>query len=625
MLLDFAARTKSPSIKIDAFIDFVEKYAERKTSEGHVWMRWSHNAKPLFYDEIPGLVESGRCILEADGRDGKIFLPLYCNELIMEAYGDNARLAHNPLPSAESLKLDMPLSYARTINLKSDMGRFFEDQIKILDLPETIILQLPLDYGSAVLLSSMIPTRLMEICLYIMQHYLNTNNNKDYAVSRMLPQVKGREKALKDLVEQISTEPLNCLAEMERSADFPFLFWTFFCPLVKNELGKKQELFEEDIAALQAVFIIEVCCSFYRARAAKKRDVDSALMVLEVLMDRAPFHFTLGEIMNFTNERGIPLLDIYSKNDLEGHIQKMIGDGSEGALSSWIVIQDVKKTEQWFLKKERYLQVCNKMIIEARMPVKDAVVKRWSKHVENFSKETSMESDIEFDRLLQKLTKDLHPVLPAVLRDPKLYLVFLELDQVPGAIPPAQRIFKAGVLIPYSSLYALRRKDMLNGVKLSYPIWYSIPILVSIFLFFRKMGAAKKIHSPEEDEAVFVIANDESTELGRSARLVESALVPPNKTLDEYLDELEGRWARILDKKARQNLITDVQTMLKDNIRYALKVYKYKRITREGLQDMSALLLKRSPSLKNRTDQDSLRLYMELYMLKLMLNKRFKP
>jgi hypothetical protein len=100
--------------------------------------------------------------------------------------------------------------------------------------------------------------------------------------------------------------------------------------------------------------------------------------------------------------------------------------------------------------------------------------------------------------------------------------------------------------------------------------------------------------------------------------------VPVDKTLDQYLLELEERWVRLLNKKDRENLLIDVRSLLKDNLRKAMKVYKLKRITEKGLREMSELLIKSNPVLQKIKEKESLLLYMELFMLKLLLNRRKK-
>ena len=639
LLKGFAAKVKSPYVNVGEFLVYIEKMVARKTDQDAEWVRWASNAEEQFHSRITTLVEDGRCILLPDSKGGRVFLPSYCREQIRGTYEHIDDLAGFPFPSEASLNLHMPNNYARVINLNLDMGMFFDGAEESIDPSEIVVLQFPQSFGSALLLASMIPRKLMEISLLKIRYYLQTRNNKDYVQNKLIGQIQGREKVLRGIIERIMVSPLDCLNEMERSADFPYLFWTYFCPLVKNEISKQKEFLAEDISILQAVCVIEVCCSFYRSMAAKQREIDAALMTLEVQMDHVPWRYTLEDIIGFTNDRGVSLLDIYSQQDLEEYITRAITESKHNSLPHWLVVRDDQNSMRWFIKKERYMPVCLKMINDTQQHVKAAIIKRWTKLMLDYSKEPAMETDAEFERLLERQTKIINPTLLAMLKDPRLYLVHEEMIREPNtAALQGSLLFKNGSLLPFNVLYLLVRKEVLFDVKLHLPFWFSIPFIVAIIAFFRNLGQMKRkadrrvegydetiIAEQEFDDA----SQDEPVQRGRrqgslrkSIQLILNDIVPPGKTLDEYLGELEERWLMLLDSKARQNLLQDVQSLVRDNLRSVQKVYKLKRITREGLQEMSSLLVNRNPPLQTLTEQEALRLYMELYTLNLLQNRR---
>ena len=620
LLKGYTIKIKSPSIVIKDFLVFIEKYAQQMPPDQVEWKNWSKNASANFWAEIPELAEKGKCVLITDNKGEHIFLPSYCQMLIKEAYKNIDKLSATPFPSEESLGIKIPKNNVRTISLVSDMKMFFEQSDETPGSDEIILLKFPQDFESAILLGSFVPRKIMEISLLKIRYFLNRHNNKEYVQNKLTIQIPGKEKATKEIIEKITIRPMDCLSEMEMSADFPYMFWTYFCSLIKNSIRKKNDLLAEDMSIIQAVCIIEVCCSFYRTAVSKKRDVEIAFKTLDVLMDRSPWNYTLDDITSFTNDRGIPLLDIYSRKELEEYINKAISEKNENDLPAWLVIHGMNNI-RWFVKKERYLHICNKMLNEAQPHIRAAIIKRWTKLLADFSSESAIENDADFEKLIENQLKAYNASLLTILYDPKLHMTFEELHKIPGALHQASRIFKDNELLPFSVLLSLRRKDLLYDIKVSFPFWHSIPVIRSILAFFRKLKKEKK---KKKKDTVFShsemsLTELEPGELSRSARLLESALVPQGKTLDEYLEDLEGRWSRILDPKARKDLILDVQALLKDNIRQAMKVYKLKKINREGLHEMSGFLLRRNSNLSKLKDQDSLRLYMELFMLKLLI------
>jgi hypothetical protein len=211
----------------------------------------------------------------------------------------------------------------------------------------------------------------------------------------------------------------------------------------------------------------------------------------------------------------------------------------------------------------------------------------------------------------------------ALLEDPKLLFVYEELERTQGLIPASSRIFKSGKLIPMNALYVIRRRDLLTDAKILLPFWYSIPILTAIVAFFKNLGK-KKRRGKEVDEDIKVEEETggegiDARDIQNAARDIEVALVPQGQTLDEYLAELEARWIRLLNKQARQDLVEDVKSLVRDHLRQTIRIQKKKKISREGLSEMASALISRTPALRGLGGQDSLHLYMELYMVKLLL------
>jgi hypothetical protein len=377
--------------------------------------------------------------------------------------------------------------------------------------------------------------------------------------------------------------------------------------LIKNDIKKKKEILAEDMAALQAAFVIEICSGFYKARAVKQREREIAFRSLELRMEKPPFYYTIEEIRQFTNDKGVSLISLYSPDELNSYLKKRVA--GENGLPEWFVLQG-SKDQRWYIKKEKFLLLCPKLIGETRPLIQQKIITRWTKLIKDFQSESAMEKDAAFDKLLNAYTGSLSPPLKALLEDPKLLLVQEEME-------------RSQKLIPLNVLYNIHRRDMLSEARLRLPFWYSVPILAALIAFFkrrrkRKEGAKKTegdIILEEEGES----ESRESKDIQNIARNIADEMVPPDQSLDEYLADLETRWSRLLDKQARQNLIEDVKALVRDQLRRALRVHKMKKISRQGLGEIAAALVSRSPALRGLNAQDSLRLYLELYMAKLLL------
>jgi hypothetical protein len=618
LLRGYAANTKSPTVNIRQFLNFAGQYAARKQQEQPELSRWIVNAESEFRTEITALVENGKCLLLADSKDGNVFLPDFCMEIIKAAYQNPDKHSGIPFINAVSMNLKIPSGCMRTIGLLSDMGAFFGDNESDNRNPDEIInLQFPQNYGSALILASMIPRKLMELALLKIHFFLNNGHNMAHILNTLNLQIKGKERVVKEFMDRILYRPLDCLMDMERFDDFIYLFWVHFCSLVKNDIKAKNEIRAEDLAVLQAVYVVEVCGSLYRSAMVKRQDIEAAFARLEELMDFPPYRYTLGDITKFTNDKGVPLLDFYSEQELEAYVRKAITESNDGALPSWMAVHGVMD-ERWFFKKERYLPICVAMLGDTQPQIKTAIVRRWTKLIKDYSSEPAMEKDPEYEKLLKRLTNNINPILPTILEDPKLLWAYQELETALGTVPQAMRLFNRGMLLPFYVLYALRRKDVIAEIKSDLPFWYSNPVLLAIFSFFKRLR--RKKDAPEQTEGGEKPADDgkKVNKLQSSVMKIQSAIVPEGKAPDEYLASLEERWCSLRDDDTRKTLIIGVKSLLKDSLRKNIKLRNMKWIKRDDLREISDQLIFQNKTLAKLKDQEALREYMELYMLKLL-------
>jgi hypothetical protein len=625
LLRNYAEKIKSPYINIGEFVNFSDR------NPG--WAEGANEVRDRFLDEIPVLTENGQCVLVKDGKESGVFVPAYFRERVSQAYVDVEKTPDSPFPDAASLNIRVPENCVISISLTTDMGIFFgmkknEEESSGLPVgrlthlpdPQDIIrIHFPDNCGTALVPVFMIPRRLMEIALTKVGHYLGARNNKEYMFNKMNNLMQDAGQGLKDFLDKIIMNPVDCMSEMDRIIDFPYLFWTLFCPLVKTDMGTKKEMYPEDIAVLQAVRVIEVCSGFYRSVSSRKRDVEAAFKILETRMENPPYRYTMEDISAFSNEQGIYLTKIYSPEELQAYVKKASTESKNGMLPEWLTMK-AGDGRRCFVKKPYFFTICIDMIAEVRLQIKGIIVDRWTKIIKDFSKETAMDSEAEFNKMLEKQTRIISPALWDMLADPKLLLVYNELER-DGDVPKHARIVKNNGLIPYSGLYSLKRRELITDVRLAIPFWYSIPIIVAIIAFFKKPKKKKGARADHDTDALLAVSEKENFELQKHVSSIEAAIVPKGKTPEEYLAELEKKWSGLFDKRDRQDRISGVQALVRDHLREMKARKENRNFTRERLREVSAVIVTGNASLKTFKDRESLRLYIELYMLKLMANR----
>jgi hypothetical protein len=625
ILRAYSNKVSSPYIDIGVFLTFLSKYIPHLALEQSEWEDWIPDTTLKFWDAMGKYTEDGRCVLLTDTPEGRIFLPYYVVDKLKAVYRDMDENAAVPFPSEESLKITLPPAQVEILDLDTGLVPFF-DKPATSYLP-LIKLVFPDIRQDALILAPMIPRSLLEVSIFKIRYYLNQHNNKEYATRKLLPMLQGKEGTLRETMDMIVNRPQDCLGPIEGGGEVSYLFWVSLCSFIKGDIRKKSDLFSGDIAALEAVYIVEACLNLYKSRIQKERVKETALRYLEQALDKAPYYFTQDQIIKFTDNKGTPLLNQYTEADLNEFIRKKTSEGPDNAVPEWLVVQS-RNGEQYYLKKDRYLPLVNRLIIEAQGGMKKEILSRWTEMLNNFTTEPAMESDVEFDRLLGGLNASMNTLLSDFLEDKKLYWVYDEIERSDKAIPAASRIFERGKLIPYSLMFLLKRKELLFDAKMALPFWYSIPIIRSIVAFFSKLGKKKKQNHHEtkkadsidfaETEASADAARNHGREFINSVRDMEAELVSRTRDINDYLRELQNQWGRLLDAKAQQNLVDDVNALIRDNLRQSLRVWKKQRITSIHLRDLAQGLVYGNPNLRAMANRDALILYMQVYMVKLL-------
>jgi hypothetical protein len=392
------------------------------------------------------------------------------------------------------------------------------------------------------------------------------------------------------------------------------------------------------MAALQAVLVVEVYNNYYKGKVSREKEAETAFRNLELQLEKPPYYYTLDEIIRFTDTKGVPLLGQYTQEALEQFLKtKTTTSEAKDKLPDVLIVQG-HKGEKWFVKKSKMLVLCFKLLGEVRPKVKTAISQRWFRLMQNYETEPAMQDEDAFEQELWELTERLSPPLVALLDDKKLYLVHTEFEKGENGIPDNTRLFYKGTLVPLSELLLLKQKDLLTDVKVLLPFWYSLPIISSLIAFFKRQSRKRKklkktIHTSTtpndtiDTDAVDREKADEGTaevkqrdrrkELREVALKARSRLIPDGHTLDSYMEELLDRWNRIINVDAKNNLTEDVNSLIRDYLRRTIRSLKNAPFTADRISNLAEALVN-TPNLQKLPAQESLKLYIQLYIIKLL-------
>jgi hypothetical protein len=625
MLMSYANRVHSPYIDTEAFILFVEKYAQHVVDEQPEWTKWSKDASRKIWEELGPLIEEGKCALLTEKTGARIYLRRFYIDLVQAAYVNPDESASQPFPAEKHFKIKIPPEHLKSLNVVTDMVAYLENpQSEAMPL---ILLVFPPGLPGALALSAMIPRRLLETAMLKVRFFLRITDNKDYLQNKLIPHYQGKEAQLRDLFNRILMRPMDCLNDLESGEDFPYLFWSTFCGLTRSDITRKKDLQNEEIGVMQSSYIIEIMNNYYRAKAFKRKERDIALNDLALAFDLPPYAFSLEAILKFANSKGVPLLGLYSQEDLQQWLTERMRVVSREALPEMLLITGPADAKR-YIKKEHYFTFSVQLLNAARPLMRQAVKDRWVGIIREYRKESAMERDDAYERLLQRLVGEQAPELMAVLVDKKLYLVCDELEQAQGFIPENSRFFlHGGSLLPLATILLLKRKEVLAEAKALLPFWYSMSFFVALVALFQKL---KQLRPGKDGRAKRTVSGgrpsgngSQEQELEEAGRRLEGEIVPFGEEIDAYLERLENRWNTLLAKQAREDLSTDVRTLVRDRLRQALHGQRHIMVTRDSLEKLAARIIEENNALRELNNQENLRHFIVLYMVKLLIQGKF--
>ena len=488
ILTSYAAKNNSPYIEINSFVNFLEWSALKNADENPQWQKWKEGAKTKLDSELSALAEEGKCELLYDTPDGRIYMPYYCKDLLRQYYKTIDDKSEMPFPSEESLGMIIPESQLTSLGSGSQFISLIEnlEKSREREIRESSIIRInfPDEAGSALMLSEIMPKKLIESCLLKFSSYIRQYGNKEYTLGKLLSQLPGSEPTLKDFLNKIQLRPLDCYNSLTEGGDFSYIFWAHFCILIKSDIKKKKDRLSGDLSVLQGVYIIESLNGYYKSRAVKAKEKEAAFKRLEFNLGKPNYIYTMDQIVKFTNSKGMPLLGQYTREELAEYLKKKATESAANMLPDLLILT-APGNVKYFIQKNRMLLLCARLLFEAKDKIKKAITKEWLYIIKNYESEPAMENDKEFENTLGRSIEKLCPDLSVLLNDPKLLLVYDELGQAQD-MPGGAGIFEKGTLVPYSSMLAIKRKDILYDVHLHLPLWYSMSAVVAIIKFFKR-------------------------------------------------------------------------------------------------------------------------------------------
>ncbi len=632
LLRSFAAKNKVSTIDYRSFAQAVQRQAVQANRADPVYRDLAANPDVVL---VPKLFQYARdrnlSINTAGGQIDTISLPEHFTELLLAEYRRMEENPDIPFPDEESIHAELPPEWVQAVSVETDLSSLIE--ISRDRSAPFYRLVFPEGIRPVLILSPMVADKLLEHAVLKVRQYLRKGGNKDFVQNKLSYAFPGKEMQLKESLSTILIKPYDAVRDMRTSGnDFTFALWAYLASYMKQDVFKKSDKNPEDWSNLQAIFLCEVYNNFYKSKAQRAVERETAFKTLETLLRKSPYNFTLDEVTNFRDSMGRPLLGKYTREELEEWLRERTTQADAGRLPE-LLMPVTSRGQRWLVAKNRVLPLVVRLLGEARASIRTSLISEWKSVLEVYASIPTMEDDAAYRRDLEERVAKGYPILFVLVSERIFSLVYTELRETPDAVPELDRFFSKGDLVPIDELLDLRRKHLVMDVRNLLPIWYTLPIISGLFAFLFRLTSRKRARKerlasiaekadptrPEKPETPGKYS-DRRLEFAAAAAKVEQVLLPEGYKLDEYLSVLINRWNTMLNPQAKADLTEDVNSLVRDYLRGLLRSLRPSNLTAERVKGLAATLAD-TPSLLKIRNHAALEEYIRLYMVRLLKAK----
>lgn len=624
LLRFYAKKQNSPFVSYQDFVEYLKHYTQHNIDETPDLALYLGNPIPQMEKAFEPFIESKQIvIIDSNSAKKMIFVTGYFNTIFAERYKEIQSNPNVPFPTIQ----DLPKQTPQDVLVKTEYADIIFELLKSQksDDKNLYAIVVPNNLPSIIFPGNVPVSILVNASLEKMQLMLAKPEYHDYYLKKLKVANPNKEISVKNFFKQLVKSPEDALMSLKSSSDCYYL-WGQLCHFIRLDYEKVKDFTQEDINVLQAVAISEIVASFYKNESTKTMQQELAIKSVQSKMKQPPFFFTMDGILKFTDAKGVPLQGQYSDEALKEFLQKETTDANKNELPNMLVFKTEDGTK-YFIYKEKVFPLVNRMCGEAHDTIAQILKDEWYELLLDFEKTLEMTDDRAFNLRLEKEVQKNSPVLHAILGATFLSVLNSEIIGNPQG-PHYATLFSGDDLLPYTTLLLLNRQNVLSDAKILLPFWYTIPIFSWIASLFKKKASAKKVQ-----ESVEKSAHEESEEkkktrsktvskkdsLIAAAEKLESNIVPEGSTIERELNAYRKLWNIMISKEASLDLTNNVNSLIRDYTRKVLKTLNSRTLTIDRIQNLANTLCK-TPNMQKINDQNSLYVYVQLYMIYLMKN-----
>ena len=373
--------------------------------------------------------------------------------------------------------------------------------------------------------------------------------------------------------------------------------------------------------------------TFFKDKLKNEKSKKEALENLKQALERPPYYFSMQDILNFTNSKGVLLTKLYSPDDLKRFLEIETSESEESGSAKLpkLLVFKTGSGSRYFIYKDKIVPLIIRLCNEAHDTIGQMIKDSWVQALGNFDKLPEMTNAAKYEEMLRGKTEKLSPVLYALLNANFLLMLTYELRAKNAEVQLS--LFEHDKLLPYSSLLLLKQQDLLANAKIELPFWYSIPIFSWLMSLFVRKPQKKNYDTMPSSASSFqkVLDSDnlqtsssrstkkisKEKKLAMKATQLERHFVQEGSTVERDMVSYLKIWNKMIDNQARINLEEDVNVLIRDYIRKVISTLNGTTFDEQRLETLAQNLCN-TPGMRKIGEPEALKMYVQLYILHLL-------
>lgn len=648
----YTKKNKSPIIHFGELTSYLEKCVlNDKDGSFDVF---STNTADIATATLLEIEKSGKIEIRYDGnRIREVIFQGFYSGLVEQAYKRIEDDPGIPFPNEQALSAVLPADAVMAVDVKTGfMGLLASPSGK-----DVIRITFPGDIQSVLLTDQIIQKKLLPLSLQKLRGYVNDGSNSNFVYNRLKPVVGKNDQLLKDHIKHLQSNLELAVSTVRNPTAFSYSFWAHLSNLILREYREKDNKLSNEQDYCRAAYFIGYYNQLYQQSAQKEKDRAKGLKKADDLLSQPPYVFSISDIYGFRDDQGTLLDRRYSKKDLTEFLASKLRVKDESELLPELVRLKTKKGKEYYIHREMIVPLILKKLSDAAYFYRKALEDEWTKALLNYEKRPEIENDAAFERYLASRVEDEDPLLSVLYAYELLYLAGKGTKKGQARQGEMAALFTKDMkgIVPWAEALRLKRADMVKEAMRGLPLWRSIPVLSGIVLFFKRLSSGgkgaigAKQRAPSRKVRKNPISTDKVIVEKERARLEEDRggasssgggnqkqqiafrkavyalkeeMASGYPSIEKGMAELIEEWNTLLDPAAKKNLVEDVNSLARDylrSIRRTLMVSPPDRARIEGL----AKTLAGNKALAGIRKKEALLRYLELYLVKLLGEKRF--